>query len=217
MPSEPPPPHDTSPASWGWRVVAIVVLGVLLAGQIVFTLLGLLGFGLGGGSSLEIWLFVVVAVGVLLALLWLLMAVIRSSARPATALFGLVALLFDVGLAALILSGRLGPSCSDRELAIIAEVPPFAGDATTFEYESSSGACTSLLDVTATADEVLEHYRMELERDGWTVSVDDVPTESQEGGSTDTRELRASREGEVFTVALESWSGRTSAAIRVNG
>jgi hypothetical protein len=35
------------------RVVAIVVLGVLLAGQLVFTLMGLLGFGLGGGSALE--------------------------------------------------------------------------------------------------------------------------------------------------------------------
>ena len=46
----------------------------------------------------------------------------------------------------------------------------------TFEYEYSSGACSGSLDVMATADEVVAHYRGELERDGWTVAIDDVPT-----------------------------------------
>jgi hypothetical protein len=55
-----------------------------------------------------------------------------------------------------------------------------------------------------------------LEWDGWTVAIDDVAAGSPEGEPVDTRELRADRDGEVFTVALESWSGRTSAAIRVH-
>ena len=216
MPSVPPPPSDALPRSGGWRVVAIVVIGVLLLGQLVFTLIGLIGFGLGGGSGLEFQLFVVVALGVLLALLWLLAAVIGRRVRPAKACFAVVAPVLDVAIAALILSGSLRPSCSDQELAIIAEVPTYAGADMTFEYEPSSGACTGSLDVTATADEVLAHYRRELERDGWTVAIDDVPTESAEGEPVDTRELQANRGDEALAIALESWSGHTNVAIRVD-
>lgn len=219
MPSVPPPPHDALPGSESRRVAAIVVLGVLLAGQLVFTLMGLLGFGLGGGSALEFGLFVVVAVGGLSTLLWLLSAVIGRRIRAAKALSALVAPVLDVAVAALILSGSLR-SCSDRELAIIAEIPTYAGAEMTFDYESSSGACSGSLDVTATADEVVAHYRSELERDGWTVAVGDVPTGSPagspEGERIDTRELHASRDGEGLTIALESWSGHTYAAIRVD-
>ncbi|HET6713406.1 MAG TPA: hypothetical protein VFI59_06835 [Actinomycetota bacterium] len=197
-------------------MAAIVVLGLFLLGQLVFTLIGLLGFGLGGGSGPEIGLFGVVAVGALLALLWLLTAVIGRRVRPATALFALVAPVLDVALAVLILSGSLRPACTEQELAIIAEVPTFAGAEMTFEHESSSGACSGSLDVTATADEVVAHYRNELEGGGWTVAIDDVPTEAPEGEVVDARELRAERDGAVFTIALESWSGRTSAAIRVD-
>jgi hypothetical protein len=157
MTSIPPPSTDALPGSegGGWRVAAIVALWALLLCQLAFTVIGLLGFGLGGGS---------------------------------------------------------GP---DRELAIIAEVPTYAGAEMAFEHEYSSGACSGYLDVMATADDVVEHYRIELERDGWTVAIDDVPTGSPEGEPVDTRELRAVRDGAEFTVALESWSGRTSAAIRV--
>jgi hypothetical protein len=216
MPSVPPPPSASAPVSGGWRVVAVVVLGVVLVGQLVFVLTGLLGFGLGGGSGLEIGLFAVVAVGVLVALMWLLIAVIGSRVRPATALLSLVAPVLDVALAALILSGSLGASCSDQELAILDEIPAYAGADPTFGYESSSGTCSGSIDVTATADEVLAHYQRELERDGWTLTIDDVPAASPEGGSVETHELRANREGAVFTIALESWSGRTSAGIRVD-
>ena len=216
MRSVPPSPSDASAGSEGWRVAAIVVIGALLLGQLVFTLIGLLGFGLGGGSGLEIGIFVLVALGVLSALLWLLIAVTGRRVRPAGALFALVAPVLDVALAALILSGSLRPSCSDQELAIIAEVPTYAGTEMTFEHEYSSGACSGSLDVMATADEVVAHYRGELERDGWTVAIDDVPTASPEGETVDTRELRANRDGAVFTIALESWSGRTIAAIRVD-
>ncbi|MEZ0235948.1 MAG: hypothetical protein ACAH81_13505, partial [Actinomycetota bacterium] len=86
----------------------------------------------------------------------------------------------------------------------------------TFEHEYSSDTCTGSFDVVATADEVVAHYRGELERDGWTVAIDDVPTGSAEGEPVDTRELQATRDGAVFTIALESWSGRTSAVIRVD-
>ena len=216
MTSVPPSPRDAVPGSEGWRVAAIVVIGALLLGQLVFTLIGLLGFGLGGGSGLEIGIFVLVALGVLSALLWLLIAVIGRRVRPAGALFALVAPVLDVALAALILSGSLRPACSDQELAIIAEVPTYAGTEMAFEHEYSSGACVGSLDVMATADEVVAHYRGELERDGWSVAIRDVPAASPEGETVDTRELQADRDGAVFTVALESGSGRTSAAIRVD-
>lgn len=216
MTSVPPPPSDVLPGSGGRRVAAIVVLGASLLAQLVFTLIGLLGFGLGGGSGLEIGLFVLVAVGVLAALVWLVIAVIGRRVRPIVALFALVAPVLDVALAALILSGSLRPACSDQELAIIAEVPTYAGTEMTFGSESSTGACTGSLDVMATADEVVAHYRGELERDGWTVAIDDVPTASSEGEPVDTRELQANRDGAGFAIALESWSGRTSAAIRVD-
>jgi hypothetical protein len=210
-----PPPPSALPGSEGWRVAAIVGLWALLLGQLVFTLIALLGFGLGGGSGLEIGLFVLVAVGGVSALLWLLIAVVGRRVRPARALFALGAPMLDVVIAALILSGSLRPACSGRELAIIAEVPTYAGAEITFEHEYSSGACSGSLDVMATADEVAEHYRSELERDGWTVAIDDESTGSSEGGSVDTRELRANRDGAVFAVALETWSGQTSVAIRV--
>lgn len=218
MPSVPPPPKDALPGSERWRLVAIVVLGVLVVGQLVVTLIGFLAFGLGGGSGLEIGLFVVVALGLLATLLWLLIAVTGRRLRPTKALVAVVAApVLDIALAALILSGSLRPSCSDRELAIIADVRAYAGAEMTFEYEYSSRACSGSLDVTATAEEVLAHYRSELERDGWTVAVDDVQTESPEGEAIDARELRAMRDSAVFTIALESWSGRTNAAIRVDG
>jgi len=211
-----PPPRHASSGSDGWRIAAVVLLATLLIGQLVFTLIGLLGFGLGGGSGPEIGLFLLVAVGGCAALSWLLIAVVRRRVRPAMALVALSAPVFDVAIAAIILSGSLRPPCSDRELAIIAEVPTYAGAEVTFEHEYSTGACGGSLEVMATADEIVEHYRTELERDGWTVAIDDVAAGSPEGEPVDTRELRADREGEVFTVALESWSGRTSAAIRVD-
>ena len=210
-----PPPRDATTGSDGWRIAAVVVLATLLVGQLVFTLIGLLGFGLGGGSGPEIGLFLVIAVGGCAALSWLLTAVVRKRVRPAMALVALSAPVLDVAIAALILSGSLRPPCSDRELAIIAEVPTYAGVEVTFEHEFSTGACSGSLDVMAKADEVVEHYRIELERDDWTVAIDDVSAGSPEGEPVETRELRAERDGEVFTVALESWSGRTSAAIRV--
>ena len=99
----------------------------MLLAQLLFTLIVLLGFGLGGGSGPEIGIFVLVAVGVLSALLWLLVAVIGRRVRPAEALFAVVAPVLDVALAALILSGSLRPACSDQELAIIAEVRTYGG------------------------------------------------------------------------------------------
>jgi hypothetical protein len=196
-------------------LAAIVVLGAVLLGQLAFSLIGLLGFGLEGGSGVEVGLFVLVAVGGFLGLLWLLIAVVGKRVRPAMALFALGAPVLDLALAALILSGSLRPACSDRELAIISEVPTYPGVEMTFEHEYSSGACSGSFEVIATADQVAGHYQSELERDGWTVAIDDGPTGSPEGEPVDTRELRADRNGAVFTVTLESFSGRTSAVIRV--
>ena len=56
---------------------------------------------------------------------------------------------------------------------------------------SCSESCSPVnsLDVTASADEVLAHYRSELE-DGWTVAVGDVPTGSPEGNRSNARTPR---------------------------
>ena len=217
MTSVPPPPSDLALGSEWRRVAAIVVLGALLVGQLAFTMIGLLGFGLGGGSGLEIAIFVLVAVGVLSALLWLLIAVIGRRVPPAggalrarrptsrrRARRAAPLRLVEAGVF------RSGPR-DHRGGSHLRGV----GDGRSPTHEYSSGACTGSLDVVATGDEVLAHYRGELERDGWTVAIDGQ-TESPEGEPVDTRKLRANRDGAVFTIALESWSGRTSAAIRVD-
>jgi hypothetical protein len=48
------------------------------------------------------------------------------------------------------------------------------------------------------------------------VAVQEVPTEVPEGEPVEVHELTASREEALFTIALEYFSGHTSAAIRVD-
>ena len=124
-------------------------------------------------------------------------------------------LLLDVVFVMLLANGALAGSCSEAELAITNEIPSYGGLGGAFEHESSTGACASQLEVEASADEVLSYYERALREDGWTVVVQETPTEAPEGEPVDVRELTATREGALFTIALESYAGRTSAAIRV--
>jgi hypothetical protein len=109
----------------------------------------------------------------------------------------------------------LGGSCSERELAIIDEIAQYPGATAAFQYESSSRSCAASVELEAAPDDVLEHYHRELERDGWTVAITAVPAEA-EGVPVTFKELSANRGSDSFTMALESSSGHTSAAIRVD-
>ena len=74
--------------------------------------------------------------------------------------------------------------------------------------------CAATLEVEASATEVLDHYEAVLEGEGWDVSVQDTPVESPEGVTA--ADLLAVRGGSEVTIALQSFEGQVSAAIRVD-
>jgi hypothetical protein len=208
---------DVSATSTRGRGVVIVLLIVALIAQVLFMLGGLIGLSLAGATGLGFGVFVLVAAGAGWALLWLLGAVIRDRVRPSRALLlGLVVPLADVLIVAVLATGTaFGGSCSERELAIIDEIAPYPGATPTFEYESSSGSCTASLELEAAPNDLLGHFREELESDGWTVAITTIPTEA-EGEPVTAKDLSASRGPESFRIALESSSGQTSAVIRID-
>ena len=61
---------------------------------------------------------------------------------------------------------------------------------------------------------MLDHYEAVLEDEGWDVSVQDTPVESPEGVTA--ADLLAVRGGSEVTIALQSFEGQVSAAIRVD-
>jgi hypothetical protein len=212
----PPPRPDIPGTSAHGRGVAIVLMVVALTAQVLFVLGGLVLLSLGGATGLGFGVFLLVAAGAGWALLWLVAAILRGRVPPNRALLALVVPLADVLIVVFLSTGTaFGGSCSERELAIIDEIAPYPGAAAAFDYESSSGACAASLEVAASPQEVLGHYRGELEDDGWTVLTEDVPAES-EGEPVTVKELSAHRGSDSFTIALESYSGHTSAAIRVD-
>ena len=72
-----------------------------------------------------------------------------------------------------------------------------------------------MLEVDASATEVLDHYETVLEEEGWDVSIQDVPVvEGPEG--LIVSDLVAVRGGSEVTIALEGFDGQVSAAIRVD-
>jgi hypothetical protein len=198
------------------RGIAVWTLGAASLCQLLFVLVGFLVLGLNGSTGWQLPVFLLIGGGGLAALVLLAVAILRSRVDARSAWLAIAVVLLDVGLVALMSTGALAGSCSDAELAIIAEVPTYAGGEVAFEPEASSGACAGQLEVEAPADDVLSHYERELERDGWTVAVQEVPTEVPEGEPVEVHELTASREEALFTIALEYFSGHTSAAIRVD-
>jgi hypothetical protein len=110
--------------------------------------------------------------------MWLLGGILRRRVRPSRALLALVFALADVLIVVFLAAGSLGGSCSDRESMIIDHIAQYPGAPATFDYESSTGSCAASLEVAASPEDVLAHYRGELESDGWTVAIEDVPTES---------------------------------------
>jgi hypothetical protein len=197
------------------RAVAVWILAAALICQLILVLVGLIAIGLGGASGPQLRFFLLVGLGGLAVLLLLEVLVLIGRVQARVAWAALAVLALDVVFGLLIGGARLAGRCSDAELAIVSEIPSYGGLEGAFELESSTGACAAQLEVEASADEVVSYYERVLREDGWTVVVEAVPTEAPEGEPVDVRELTASREGALFTVALESYSGHTSAAIRV--
>ncbi|MGI8616001.1 MAG: hypothetical protein ACR2L4_04345 [Actinomycetota bacterium] len=55
-----------------------------------------------------------------------------------------------------------------------------------------------------------------LEDDGWSVRIEETPAETAEGEPVIARDLIAHRESGLFTITLESFSGKTHAAIQID-
>lgn len=207
---------DDPPVGSASRSIALVALNVALGAQVCYLLAGFFAFGLGGGSGLEMALFFIGGVLVLAWLVWLRRAVSRQRMRAATAFLVFGAAAADLAVVALLANGVLAGSCSERELRVIRETPSYERNELSFSYDPGSGACAGSLAVDASAADVLSHYQRELEADGWTVSIEDIPSEGPPGEEVVARDLTARRGDSSFTIALESWSGQTSAAIRVD-
>jgi hypothetical protein len=190
------------------------VLLIALIAHVLFSLGYIFVLLFGGTTGLQFGVLLLVAVGVGSTLLWLVTAIIRDRVPPNRALLVLIVPAADVLIAILLTMGTFGGSCSDRELAIIDGIDQYPGATAMFNYESSTGSCAASFDVQASPEDVLRHYRRELESDGWTVVIEDVPTES--GGPVSAKDLSAQRDGDSFMIALESSAGHTSAAIRVD-
>jgi hypothetical protein len=197
------------------RGVAVVLLIAALIAQVLFILGGLVGLSLGGATGLGLGVFLFVAAGAGWVVLWLVGAVIRERVPPSRALFALALPLADVLIVVFLATTILSGSCSERELAIIDEIAQYPGATAAFQYESASRSCAASVELEAAPDDVLEHYHRELESDGWTVAITAVPAEA-EGVPVTFKELSANRGSDSFTMALESSSGHTSAAIRVD-
>jgi hypothetical protein len=209
------PGQRDAPSSDGRRIVAIAVLTTAAAAQLGFILLGLVGMGLGGVTAGQFAIFVVGTAAALWAIVWLAVAITRRRRPPRAALFALAVPLLDLALVAAITGGVLAGSCTDEEVRIAQDIPSYGGGEIAYAYEAASGSCAGALDVAATADEVLEHYRRELEVDGWGVVVERVRTEGPDA-SFAAFDLSAGRGDDRVTIALEAYQGRVSAAIRVD-
>ncbi len=191
------------------------MLGIALVCQLLIVLAGSIAIGLGGASGSELRLFALIGLIGLGVLVLLEVAIVRRRLRARVAWAAVAVLLLDVVFVTVLGSGALAGRCSEAELAIVSEIPPYADLGEGFALESSTGACVAQLEVEASADDVLAHYEQALREDGWAVVIEETPTDAPEGDPVDVKELTASRDGALFTIALEYYSGRTSAAIRV--
>jgi hypothetical protein len=111
-------------------------------------------------------------------------------------------------------AGGSGGSCSEADLQLAQQIPPFGGALLEYFDDPEGPGCATQLEAQASATDVLDHYETVLEDEGWDVSVQDVPVESPEGLTV--ADLVAVRGESEVTIALESFDGQVSAAIRVD-
>ena len=130
--------------------------------------------------------------------------------RVVLALLGLAV----VAVIAIVLLSAVGP-CSEDDLQLAQQIPPYGGAQLEYFDDPEGPGCVAVLEVQASGTEVLDHYAAVLEDDGWDVTIQDVPVESPEEGVTVT-DLVAVRDESEVTIALESFDGQVSAAIRVD-
>ncbi len=119
-----------------------------------------------------------------------------------------------VAVIAIVLVSAVGP-CSEEDLQVARQIPPYGGVQLEYLKDPEGPGCVAVLEVQASGTEVLAHYEAVLEDDGWDVTIQDVPVESPEEGVTVTDVVAVRGESEV-TIALESFDGQVSAAIRVD-
>jgi hypothetical protein len=121
-----------------------------------------------------------------------------------------------VAIVAIVLfsAGTSRGSCSEEDLQLAQQIPPYGGAQLEFFDDPEGPGCAAVLEVEASATEVLDHYEAVLEDEGWGVSVQDTPVESPEGVTA--ADLVAVRGESEVTIALESFEGQVSAAIRVD-
>lgn len=119
-----------------------------------------------------------------------------------------------VAVIAIVLLSAVGP-CSEEDLQLAQQIPPYGGAQLEYVDDPEGPSCVAVLEVEASGTEVLDHYEAVLEDDGWDVTIQDVPVESPEEGVTVT-DLVAIRDESDVTIALESFDGHVSGAIRVD-
>jgi hypothetical protein len=112
--------------------------------------------------------------------------------------------------------GFFGGSCTEEDLRIAEQIPAYDGLELEYFDTPEVEGCVAVLDVEATAEEVLGHYREALEGDGWDVSVEPIRAEGPEGVDVEVFELTARRDDSVVTIGLDSVEGQVSASISVN-
>ena len=89
-----------------------------------------------------------------------------------------------VAVVAIVLLSAVGP-CSEDDLQLAQQIPPYGGAQLEYFDDPEGPGCVTVLEVQASATEVLDHYEAVLEDEGWDVSVQDVPVESPEGSDRD--------------------------------
>ena len=141
--------------------------------------------------------------------------VAAGSSNRRTAVLVIVGLAVAAVLAIVLFPvGGSGGSCSEDDLQLAQQIPPYGGAQLEFFDDPEGPGCAAQLEVEASATEVLDHYRGVLEDDGWDVSVQEVTVvEGPEGAAV--FDLVAHRGESEVTIALESFDGQVSAAIRV--
>ena len=77
-----------------------------------------------------------------------------------------------VAVVAIVLLSAVGP-CSEEDLQLAQQIPPYGGAQLEYLNDPEGPGCVTVLEVEASATEVLDHDEAALEEDGWDVSVQD--------------------------------------------
>jgi hypothetical protein len=140
--------------------------------------------------------------------------VVRSSNRRPVVLMILGLAVVAVVAIVLFSANVFDGSCSEEDLQLAKKIPAYGGAQLEFFDDPEGPGCATQFQVEATATEVLDHYAAILEDEGWDVSVQDTLVEGPEGLAI--ADLVAIRGESEVTVALESFEGQVTAAIRVD-